>query len=86
MLKYLEAIRRDTNAVVFLSAHQTDSAILASDFVLPLRERPLHVAQCDLIPVNLPRPRSVAVRYEPEFEKLLLRIGTMMQGEPNILE
>jgi ABC-type nitrate/sulfonate/bicarbonate transport system ATPase subunit len=79
-IRHLESIRNTMDTVIFLSSHQIDSAILACDWILPLRERPVCITQDDLIPVNLPRPRPTNVQQTVEFLELLKHIESVFHG------
>jgi NitT/TauT family transport system ATP-binding protein len=73
LLRCLESVRQSLNVIVFLAGHSVLDAARACDWVIPLRERPVTVGQQDLIRVDLPHPRSSAVRTRPEFQELLKR-------------
>lgn len=84
LLQYLEWLRQNSDTVVFLSAHTIDSAILACDWILPLKERPIRATQEDLIEVKLPRPRNASSRQSRVFRDLLERIEGVFHGLPAV--
>jgi len=73
-LAHLQNIRRDFSLLVFLTTHQLDYAVLASDTVLPFFRRPVALNDGDSIAVNLPYPRTPNTRTGLEFQATLLRI------------
>ncbi len=57
--------------------HSISEALLLSDRVLVLSQRPAHVL-LDLT-VDLPRPRGEDVRYSEEFQHMARRIRSAIQ-------
>ena len=73
LLRCLESVRQAMNVIVFVAAHSVLDAARVCDWVIPLKERPVTIAQEDLIRVDLPRPRSFAVGTQPAFQELIKR-------------
>lgn len=66
-------IRAKTNATVMFVTHSISEAAYISDIVAVFSKRPSVIAE--LIPVELPYPRSAEMRYLPEFTELEHRAG-----------
>lgn len=66
-------IRAKTNATVMFVTHSISEAVYISDIVAVFSKRPSVIA--DLIPVELPYPRSAEMRYQNEFTNLEHRAG-----------
>lgn len=66
-------IRAKTNATVMFVTHSISEAAYISDIVAVFSKRPSVIAE--LIPVELPYPRSAEIRYLPEFTELEHRAG-----------
>jgi len=66
-------IRAKTNATVMFVTHSISEAVYISDIVAVFSKRPSVIA--DLMPIELPYPRSAEMRYLPEFTELEHRAG-----------
>jgi len=66
-------IRAKTNATTIFVTHSISEAIYISDIVAVFSKRPARIV--DLIPINLPYPRSAEIRYLHEFTELEHRAG-----------
>jgi NitT/TauT family transport system ATP-binding protein len=66
-------IRVKTGATVMFVTHSIGEAVYISDVVIVFSKRPAVIA--DLIPVELPYPRSAEIRYSQEFTRLEHRAG-----------
>lgn len=62
------------NTILFVT-HDIDEAILLADKVVILTPRPGQVKE--IVPINLPRPRNMAVKESAEFLALRKRITTI---------
>lgn len=63
----LLAIWNQTRKTVLMVTHQIDEAVLLSDRVIVFSPRPARIAAD--IKINLPRPRTGEVRFDPVFEQ-----------------
>lgn len=66
-------IRAKTNATVMFVTHSISEAVYISDIVAVFSKRPSVIAE--LVPVELPYPRSAEIRYLPRFTELEHRAG-----------
>src|SRR5271154_6532860 len=64
---------------VLFVTHQIDEAVFLSDRVLVFARRPGRVQ--DVINVDLPRPRALAIKRTPAFVALVDRIWTLIEQE-----
>lgn len=62
-------IWRETRRTVVFITHQVDEAIFLADRVMVLAARPGRVQE--ILPIDIPRPRSLAVKREPHFGRLV---------------
>jgi NitT/TauT family transport system ATP-binding protein len=65
--------RRKTSVLI---THSIPEAVFLADRVIVMTPRPGRVA--DVVEVDLPRPRSAAVRLERRFNELVRRIGQLL--------
>ncbi|MBI4492611.1 MAG: ABC transporter ATP-binding protein, partial [Chloroflexi bacterium] len=65
--------RRKTSVLI---THSIPEAVFLADRVIVLTPRPGRVA--DVVEVDLPRPRTAALRLEPRFNELVRRIGRLI--------
>lgn len=70
--------QRGQPTVVFIT-HDITEAVLLADRVLLMRRRPGSIAATFAVP--LPRPRTVAMRFEARFTDLCRTIHQAMQGQ-----
>jgi NitT/TauT family transport system ATP-binding protein len=66
-LELLELSQREKMTVVFVT-HSIAEAVLLSDRVVIMSPRPGRIRT--ILPIDLPRPRTLAVRTEPRFTEL----------------
>ena len=64
---------------VLLITHQIDEAVFLSDRVVVFSARPGSIRES--IPVNLPRPRILEMKRQPEFVAIVDRIWKMIEAE-----
>jgi NitT/TauT family transport system ATP-binding protein len=64
--------------VIFVT-HSIEEAIFLGDRILVMTARPGRIRE--VIDVNLPRPRSEATRYTPEYLALDARLWSMIRGD-----
>jgi len=68
MAAELLRIWEETRKTILFVTHSIDEAVLLSDRVVVLTPRPGRVGQ--IVTIDLPRPRPVDVRYDPQFTHL----------------
>lgn len=64
--------------VVFIT-HQIDEAVYLSDRVIVLRRRPGRVRE--IVPIDLPRPRELAIKRSSEFNSYVEHIWEQLEGD-----
>lgn len=69
---------------VFFVTHSISEAVFLSDRVLVMTARPGRIAE--IIPIDLPRPRHLAVRDTPEFISYNRRIREIFQAQGVLAE
>ena len=75
-LDHLQRIYSEFKPLVFLTTHQLDLAVLSADMVLPFRKRPVNCSGGQLIPVPIPRPRTIELRASSIFQGILAAVET----------
>jgi NitT/TauT family transport system ATP-binding protein len=75
LLRIWEAGRK---TVLFIT-HQIDEAIFLSDRVIVLGRRPGRIRE--VVPVDLPRPRTLAMKRQPEFVAMVDRIWSLIETD-----
>ena len=73
----LQRVQRSAQTTTLLITHSIPEAVFLADRVLVMSARPGRVL--DDIDVALPRPRSLALREEPQFAALVRRIRTQFE-------
>jgi NitT/TauT family transport system ATP-binding protein len=76
MQQELLRIAAAANKTVLFITHQIDEAVLLADRVLVMSARPGRVLET--ISIDLPRPRSLAVKRSQEFQALVDRIWNLV--------
>jgi NitT/TauT family transport system ATP-binding protein len=66
-------IRSVTNATTLFVTHSISEAVYLSDVVVTFSKRPARIV--DYIEVDLPYPRTPALRFEPAFTEIEHRAG-----------
>ncbi|MEA2640691.1 MAG: NitT/TauT family transport system ATP-binding protein [Chloroflexota bacterium] len=66
------------NTVIFIT-HQIDEAIFLADRIMVLGARPGRIRE--VIPVDLPRPRSLEMKRHPEFTRLADHVWSSIEQE-----
>jgi NitT/TauT family transport system ATP-binding protein len=79
---HLQAVRKEFNLVILLTTHYLDLAILASDYIVPFRQRPASVTQADMIPIPFGFPRNSHLRSSAEYQALLERVENIFEKAP----
>jgi NitT/TauT family transport system ATP-binding protein len=79
MQEELLRIFEQTHKTVIFVTHAIDEAILLGDEVVVMTSRPGRIKE--VIPVNLPRPRSLELVNTPEFGALFDRAFHLIRGE-----
>ncbi len=75
----LERIWEQTKKTILFVTHSIDEAVLLSDRVVVLKPRPGTVALA--VDIDLPRPRTAAMRYEPRFAAFSQRLRDAIERE-----
>lgn len=69
----------ETKKTVVFITHQIDEAVYLSDRVIVLRRRPGRIRE--IVPIDLPRPRELAVKRSPEFNAYVEHIWEQLEGD-----
>jgi NitT/TauT family transport system ATP-binding protein len=75
----LLGIWQQTRKTVVLITHQIDEAVFLADRVIVFSARPGSVRQ--QVAIDLPRPRTLEIKRQPEFVALVDRIWKMIEAE-----
>ena len=75
----LMRIWRETRKTTILVTHQIDEAVYLSDRVFVFTARPGRLKQ--EVPIDLPRPRELEVKFSPEFVHLTNHIWKLIEEE-----
>lgn len=78
MQQELVRIVAETGKTVLFITHQIDEAILLADRIAVLSARPGRVAR--IIDVNLPKPRTLALKRTPEFNAMVEEVWGLIAG------
>ena len=70
---------RETQKTVVFITHQIDEAVYLSDRVIVLRRRPGRVRE--VVKIDLPRPRELAVKRSPDFNVYVEQIWEQLEGD-----
>jgi NitT/TauT family transport system ATP-binding protein len=73
----------DKKTIVFVT-HSIDEAILLSDRVAFMSSRPGHIRE--IIPIDLPRPRTEAIRNSLEFAQIRKNVWELLQREALLVQ
>lgn len=79
---HLQAVRKEFNLVILLTTHYLDLAILASDYIVPFRQRPASVTQKDMMPIPFGFPRTSHLRSSAAYQTLLERVENIFEKTP----
>jgi NitT/TauT family transport system ATP-binding protein len=71
----------DTKTTVIFVTHSIDEAVYLADRVVIMSARPSTVK--DIVEINLPRPRGLHIRANPEFAALREKIWDLLKEEVN---
>lgn len=80
----LERIWEQSRKTVIFITHSVPEAIFLSDRVLVMSKRPGHVVE--IIPIELSRPRKLAIRETPEFIQYNRRIREIFRAQGILVE
>lgn len=76
----LQRICREQNATAFLVTHSIQEAVILSDEIVVMKPRPGRIAE--IVPVDLPRPRTLDMMTTPKFGAIVDYIrGLLDKGE-----
>jgi NitT/TauT family transport system ATP-binding protein len=78
MQQELVRIVAETGKTVLFITHQIDEAILLADRIAVLSARPGRVAK--IIDVDLPKPRTLALKRTPEFNAMVEEVWGLIAG------
>jgi NitT/TauT family transport system ATP-binding protein len=79
MQEELTKIVASTGQPIIFITHGVDEAVTLADRIAVVTNRPGRIKE--IIPVDLPRPRSRASRQLPEFQELRERVWTLLSEE-----
>jgi NitT/TauT family transport system ATP-binding protein len=79
MQQELIRIAEKTRKTVVLITHQIDEAVLLADRVAVLHGKPAHIT--NIVPIDLPKPRTIAMKRTAKFQAYVDQIWTMVSGE-----
>ena len=80
----LQRIWMDRVTTTLLVTHSIDEAVLLADTVVVLTPRPSTVAE--VVPIDLPRPRTVEMQRSEEFHRLVDHIADFLFGRLDLDE
>ena len=80
MNQLIQQLWMETGKTIIFVTHNIDEAVFLADRVILLSARPGRVAR--EFSIELPRPRDIDMRYDPEVAKLLGEIKRSMEGGP----
>ena len=80
----LQRIWMDRVTTTLLVTHSIDEAVLLADTVVVLAPRPSTVAE--VVPIDLPRPRTVEMQRSEEFHRLVDHIADVLFGRLDLDE
>lgn len=69
----------EAKKTVLFITHQIDEAVYLSDRVIVLRRRPGRVRE--IIPIDLPRPRDLAIKRSPKFNEYVEHLWELLEGD-----
>ena len=72
-------IWREFETTVVFVTHDVDEAILLADRVIIMGVNPGHIRE--IIPINIPRPRSLDSSFLEEFQKVKIKILNLIKEE-----
>ncbi|HYJ15354.1 MAG TPA: ABC transporter ATP-binding protein, partial [Candidatus Limnocylindria bacterium] len=72
-------IWRESGKTVLFITHQINEAIFLADRVIVFGSRPGRVKK--MIPINLPRPRDLSIKRDPQFLKYEDELWTLIEEE-----
>ena len=78
MQQELVRIVKETGKTVLFITHQIDEAVLLADRIAVFSARPGRVAR--VIDVNLPKPRTLALKRTPEFQAMVEDVWELIAG------
>jgi NitT/TauT family transport system ATP-binding protein len=75
----LVRIWSDGRKTVLFITHQIDEAVYLSDRVVVFSRRPGRISE--IVKVDLPRPRSLSIKRQPEFAAYVDRVWQLIEDD-----
>ena len=84
MQKHLMDLWQNIDITIIFVTHDMDEAILLADRIVALKANPGEIKE--IIEVDLPRPRSLALMATPAFQQLRARVDQLVHAQEDELD
>jgi len=84
MQKHLMDLWQNIDITIIFVTHDMDEAILLADRIIALKANPGEIKE--IIEVDLPRPRSLALMATPAFQQLRARVDQLVHAQEDELD
>jgi NitT/TauT family transport system ATP-binding protein len=74
----LQEIWMESGKTVLFVTHSIPESVFLSDRIVVLSSRPGRI--CEIVPVDLPRPREIGIDEDPRFSRLVNHIRKLLEG------